>query len=224
MERNLNFTINGTLKLCPLAIAIATAYFPGAQAADASFVEFNTNFMNPGSKNQIDISRYQKGVPVPGKYSVEVMINGIAMGQYDLQVSDGSGRCPDGAICLTKKTFINLEFNTEKFAKKALELLDSADDTDCLPIDKLLPEASFDLDTGEQTLSLALADIYLIKRPRGYVNPALWDQGITAGILNYNANFYRSVTRNNESDALYTGINSGFNILGWHFRHNGSLS
>ncbi|QCT21502.1 fimbrial biogenesis outer membrane usher protein [Jejubacter calystegiae] len=224
MERNLNLKINGTLKLCPLAIAIATAYFPVAQAADASFVEFNTNFMSPDSKNRIDIARYEKGVPVPGKYNVEVLINGVAMGRYDLQVSDGSGALPDGAICLTKKTFINLEINIEKLSKASLELLNGADDDQCLPVDQILPEASFDLDTGEQMLSLAVADIYLIKRPRGYVNPALWDQGITAGILNYNANFYRSVTRNNESDALYAGINSGFNIMGWYFRHNGSLS
>lgn len=224
MERNLNVKINGTLKLCPIAIAIATACFPVAQAAETSFVEFNTSFINPDSQNRIDITRYQKGVPVPGNYTVDVIINSVAMGQYSLQVSDGSGDYPDGAVCLSKKTFINLELNTEKLSPESLNLLNSAQDDECLPIDKILPEATFELDTGEQTLALSLADIYLIKRPRGYVNPALWDRGITAGILNYNASFYRTVSRNNESDAAYVGINSGFNILGWHFRHNGNLS
>lgn len=224
MERNLNLTITGTMTLCPLAIGIATAFFSVACAADTSFVEFNTNFISPDSKNRIDIARFQKGVPIPGKYNVEVIINDVAMGQYDLQVSNGSGQNVDGDICLSKKTFINLEFNTEKLSRESLTLLNRAEDNDCLPINQILPEASFELDTGEQTLSLAIADIYLIKRPRGYVNPALWDQGITAGILNYNANFYRNVTSHNESDAIYAGINSGFNLLGWHFRHNGSLS
>lgn len=224
MERNLNYILNGTLKLCPLAMVIATVYFPVAQAADASFVEFNTNFINPDSQKRIDISRYQKGVPVPGKYNVEIIINRVAMGRYDLRVSDGSGRWADGAICLSKKTFINLEINTEKLSPESLDLFNNAGDDDCLPVDRVLPGASFDLDTGEQNLSLEVADIYLIKRPRGYVNPALWDRGITAGLLSYNANFYRNVTRNNESDALYTGINSGFNLFGWNFRHSGSLN
>ncbi|WP_284942470.1 FimD/PapC N-terminal domain-containing protein [Enterobacter sp. MEB024] len=103
MERNLNFKINSTLKLCPLAIAIATAFFPVAQAANTSFVEFNTNFINPTSKNSIDISRFQKGVPLPGKYNVEVIINSNPMGQYDLQVADGSGVNAEGSICLAKK-------------------------------------------------------------------------------------------------------------------------
>lgn len=224
MERNLNFTINGTLQLCPLALAIATAFFPVAQAADATFVEFNTNFINPGSKNHIDINRFQKGVPIPGSYNVEVIINNIPMGQYDLNVSDGSGANAEGTICLSKKTFINLEFNTEKLPPTSLKLINDADDEACLPIDKILPEASIALDSGEQTLTITIAEIYLIKRPRGYVNPALWDQGITAGILNYNTNFYRNVTNKNQNDAIYAGINSGINILGWHFRHNGSLS
>ncbi|HFT1960669.1 TPA: fimbria/pilus outer membrane usher protein [Enterobacter ludwigii] len=224
MERNLNFKINSTLKLCPLVIAIATAFFPVAQAANTSFVEFNTNFINPTSKNSIDISRFQKGVPLPGKYNVEVIINSNPMGQYDLQVADGSGVNAEGSICLAKKNYVQLEFNTTKLTQESLKLFNSASDDECLPVDKILPEASFELDTGEQTLNISIAEIYLIKRPRGYVNPEIWDQGITAGILNYNTNFYRNVAHHNQNDALYAGINGGINLSGWHFRHNGSLN
>lgn len=224
MERNLNFKINGTLKLCPLAIAIATVFFPVAYGADTSYAEFNTHFINPDSKNRIDITRFQEDAPVPGKYNVNVIINDISMGQYDLQVSDGSDVTAEGEICLSKKTLINLELDTGKLSDASLKLLNNADDEEYLPVEKILPEANVELDTGEHTLTLSVADIYLIKRPRGYVNPALWNEGINAGILNYNTNFYRNVTHSTQSDAFYAGINSGLNIMGWHFRHNGSLS
>jgi len=81
-----------------------------------------------------------------------------------------------------------------------------------------------EFDTGNQTLDLEIPTLYLVRNPRGYVNPALWNKGVTAGLLTYNANYYHQQNRGTENDSAYTGITTGFNLGNWYFRHNGNWS
>lgn len=59
---------------------------------------------------------------------------------------------------------------------------------------------------------------------RGYVPPALWQDGSTAAFLGYAFNSYYAHNNGMSYNSQYLGINSGFNIAGWYLRHNGSLN
>ena len=46
--------------------------------------------------------------------------------------------------------------------------------------------ASSSVDGGTLEWSASVPQVYMNQATRGYVDPAFWDDGITAGLLNYN--------------------------------------
>lgn len=186
-------------------------------------VEFDTIFMSRGSQQALDVSRYEQNLAAPGVYRAEVFVNGISYGVKDVIVRS-TPPLINSEICLKAQALRELDLNTEKLSLEAQTLLIKSEPEDCLVLQNIIPQASVQLDSSEQRLDLEIASIYLIRNPRGYVNPAMWDQGITAGLLSYSANYYSSNSRGQTTDSAYAGLNSGFNIGGWLFRHNGSLT
>ena len=59
---------------------------------------------------------------------------------------------------------------------------------------------------------------------RGYVNPRYWDDGITAALLSYNGNAYRTEHDAYASTQAYIGLDGGLNIGPWRLRHNGNYT
>ncbi|MEX5491399.1 fimbria/pilus outer membrane usher protein, partial [Pseudomonas fulva] len=51
----------------------------------------------------------------------------------------------------------------------------------------------------------------------------LWDQGETAGFINYNFNGSRRDQRGQHSDQYYLGLRNGFNLGAWRLRNESSL-
>ncbi|WP_071608951.1 fimbria/pilus outer membrane usher protein [Entomohabitans teleogrylli] len=211
------------MTLRPLAVAIALLSGP-LYAQDADEVEFNTSFMSPGSQKKIDITRYERNQAVPGVYRAEVRINGATHGVQDVTVQEAIPPQRVGAICLTARTMTQLDLDMDKLSDSAREILRGSDADNCLAIADIIPQAKVTLDTGEQQLDLEIPSVYLVRNPRGYVNPAVWDKGITAGLFSYTTNYYRTESRGRSTDNIYAGLSGGFNIGGWFFRHNGSWS
>ncbi|MBL2545420.1 hypothetical protein ELJ63_31765, partial [Klebsiella pneumoniae] len=50
----------------------------------------------------------------------------------------------------------------------------------CRPLSDYVPGASAEFDSGEQSLVISVPQIYLLRTPRGWVDPALWEKGINA--------------------------------------------
>ncbi|MCS4270052.1 MULTISPECIES: fimbria/pilus outer membrane usher protein [Raoultella] len=205
--------------LRPLAAAIAL--FAGQTGAEE--VEFNTAFMSPGSQQKIDISRYERGLAVPGVYRVRILVNGVSRGVHDVTVQhDGPVRHAT-QLCLAARTLNQLELDVDKLEPAAGERLRHSEPDTCLPLKEIIPQATLAFEAGEQ-LDIDIPGLYLQHNPRGYVNPERWDRGITAGMLSYNANYYGSQNHASNMDSAYLGLNSGFNLAGWYLRHNGSWS
>lgn len=211
-------------KPTPLAMAITLGFSPFAVAQDADEVQFNSTFMSQGSQKKINLTHYEHNRAVPGKYRVELRINNQYQGFQDITVSESTPPANSGAICLTTGTWRTLPLNVDTLSDDAQRLLaDSADD-DCLSVTVMIPQVKMEFDTGNQTLDLEIPTLYLMRNPRGYVSPALWNNGVTAGLLTYNANYYHQQNRGTENDSAYTGITTGFNLGHWYFRHNGNWS
>jgi len=66
--------------------------------------------------------------------------------------------------------------------------------------------------------------VALVRNPRGYVNPELWDRGVTAATLGYNASTYQTTNNGRSSNQGYISLNAGFNIDGWQFRNTSSYN
>nr|WP_287855526.1 fimbria/pilus outer membrane usher protein [Klebsiella sp.] len=218
MIRSCNF------KPTPLVVAISLGFSPFAIAQDADEVQFNSTFMSQGSQKKIDLTHYEHNLAVPGKYRVELRINNQYQGFQDITVSEGKPPAKTGAICLTTETWRTLPLNIEKLSDDAQSLLANSADDACLATAEIIPQVTSEFDPSNQTLDLAIPALYLVRNPRGYVNPVQWNKGVTAGLLTYNANYYHQQNRGTENESAYSGITTGFNLGNWYFRHNGNWS
>jgi len=206
----------------PLAAAVLLAI--ATESAANSDIEFNPHFMSPGSQSRIDLTRYNQDLAPAGRHSVELIVNDRRIGRDDVTIQDsaiGGQRLPDVDICVRAATLDVLDINIDQLSQAAQKMIAAHRDGDCLALNRLLPENSVLFDANEQSLNITLPEIYLVNRPRGYVNPDQWDKGITAATLGYNLNAGSTRYNGKDNDMLYGNFNGGFNLGGWYFRHNG---
>ncbi|SAK49773.1 fimbrial biogenesis outer membrane usher protein [Caballeronia hypogeia] len=126
--------------------------------------------------------------------------------------------------CLTRKMLEGFGVDFEKIAAEHSQdaALQNADA--CIDPRAQIPGASVDFDFAEQKLSISIPQKYTRNIARGYVSPELWDKGVNAGFLSYNANAYQTNAGGAHSTQEYLGLNAGVNIGAWHFRHQSSVT
>ncbi|MEA3085500.1 MAG: outer rane usher protein, partial [Paraburkholderia sp.] len=95
---------------------------------------------------------------------------------------------------------------------------------ECVDLGATVPGAAVDFDFEEQKLTLSVPQKYMRNAARGYVPPDMWQTGVNAGFVSYNANTYHTAGSGTQSTQSYLGLNAGVNIGAWHFRHQSSLS
>lgn len=72
-------------------------------------------------------------------------------------------------------------------------------------------------------MDLNIPQAYIENHPRDWVNPALWDDGIRAFLLDYS--FSGTETRKTKNkDNQYLNLRSGFNYDAWRFRNYATYS
>lgn len=187
----------------------------------ASNVEFDSSFLNAKNPESIDLSRFANGAAATaGRYRVSVYLNGEAIGNEEVEFKSRA----DKSVypCLTAAMLQNINFNEARLPKDFLQPMAGGDS--CLDLQSRLPEARLDFDSNEQQLNISIPQIYLQQRARGSVNPALWDKGITAGMLGYSVSGYNSESNGYKYQSMYAGLNAGLNVGAWYLRHNGSYS
>ncbi|MEN2469170.1 fimbria/pilus outer membrane usher protein [Burkholderia sp. GS2Y] len=191
------------------------------RSAPAQAVEFNSDFLSPQAAST-DVSRFEKGNPVlPGSYRVDLYLNGRALGRTGVDVKAGTDP-QRGRVCMTRMLLDQIGLDWSKVDAQRLHAFDAADH--CVELAELVDDAHADLDTGELRLDLSVPQAVLRRTPRGYVSPKLWDAGVTAGVLGYTFNAYRTDAGGAASNSAYLGVNAGFNLGKWHFRHDGAMN
>ncbi|KWF75885.1 hypothetical protein WL93_28430 [Burkholderia diffusa] len=191
------------------------------RSAPAETVEFNSDFLSPQAAST-DVSRFEKGNPVlPGSYRVDLYLNGRALGRTGVDVK-ASNDPQHGRVCMTRMLLDQIGLDWWKLDPERLRAFDDAGQ--CIELPALVDDAYADLDTGELRLDLSVPQAALRRMPRGYVSPELWDAGVTAGVLGYAFNAYRTAAGGASSESAYLGVNAGFNVGPWHFRHDGAMN
>ncbi|MFM0503868.1 fimbria/pilus outer membrane usher protein [Paraburkholderia caffeinilytica] len=199
-----------------------------ASAADAGqtaeAVTFDTTFLQTDPKQTVDVARFARGnIVSPGVYTVDVWVNDARVTRDSIRfiaTRDGES----ARACFDRKM---LEGFGVDFAKVEAEVRQSAATAamdDCIDVAALVPEANVQFDFSEQKLVITVPQKFMRNSARGYVPPELWDNGVNAGFVSYNASAYRSDSGGVHSSQEYLGLNAGVNIGGWHFRHQSSVT
>lgn len=211
----------------PLVIAIISVCNGGTALAEANMsspqvtaqnVDFDSTFLNMANPQSVDLRRFANGASaLPGTYRTVISVNSTLIGHHQVEFKTRE----DGSVypCLKPDIIKNIAFN---YTKLPADFLSQAKDGEsCLDLQRKLPDAQVNYDSGEQQLNIIVPQAYMYKTARGSISPELWDSGISAMLLGYNINGYTSESRGTTFNSLFAGLNSGLNIGAWQFRHNG---
>lgn len=177
-------------------------------------VKFNSSFIHGLS---VDVSRFYEGNPAPaGEYAVQVAVNGLSRGQRKVLFKPVKGNV-SAQPCFTYDELSHLGI-------KVTAKPETSESGQCARVDEWVEGASANYLPGDFYLNLVIPQAFMVQFPRGYTDPASWDPGVLAGVLDYNANAYaqQSVNQsgegNDRSASGNLGLMMGLNVYDWRFR------
>lgn len=187
---------------CPLRGARADDYFNPAA------LEFSSD-----QHNAADLHYFaREGGQQPGTYHVTLLLNNRVIDSRDVTFMQGkNGLVPQLTVADLSEMGVNVEAFSAFCHLKKDETVDELGD--------FIPDASTDFDFAHQQLNLSIPQIALKMKDRDYVDPASWDEGVSAAFVNYNLTGSSS---RNESDSWSTtllSLRSGANLGAWRLRN-----
>ncbi|QIO05800.1 fimbria/pilus outer membrane usher protein [Acinetobacter shaoyimingii] len=204
-----NFSNVEELKVAKPKTAVENA--PKEAAFDPAFLM--------GDAEKIDIDRFKYGNPVlPGDYNVDVYVNGNWFGKRRV-VFKATEKDQNAFTC----------FNTDQLIEYGVKVNAINDYKEnkvigCRRLDEWVEDSFYEFDTSKLRLDISIPQLSMQKNAQGYVDPSVWNRGINAGFLSYNASAYKTFDRfngNNEKTNAFMSLNTGLNLAGWQLRHNG---
>ena len=174
-----------------------------------------------------DIALLNNHQQLPGIYRVTLWVNGKQMGIRDVEFEAMANlSTPDdhndetGLIaCLSRADFIEFGVKSALFERHPLSDKAAA----CVDIQSLIPDASVKFDFANMQLNISIPQAWMENRPTGWVSPERWDDGITAGLLNYSFSGIHQSGKNGQSQNYYLRLNSGLNWGPWRLRNERTL-
>lgn len=188
-----------------LAIGIAS-WFSEAFGRDY----FNPELLeidNPALKGA-DLTAFESGGQLAGTYYVDIILNGQKVDSRDVRfkTDDAQRLVP----CLSAGLL-------ESYGVKTTLFPDMAHADECATLN-VIPQATSEFVFSHQKLDLSIPQAALAQHARGYVAPELWDEGITAALLNYSMNGANNRSHGS-SDSQYVNLRPGINIGPWRLRN-----
>jgi outer membrane usher protein len=208
------------------AAALAGSAWPApahaAAAAAGGFAEFDRSMLAGGDSNAAELARFAHGnLVLPGIYNVDVSVNQNWIGRLDVRFAaptPGASALP----CVDQRLLERMGLAPAKSATDAVEQLKTPGA--CVQLGQLIPGATMVYDQSDLKLDASIPQAYMGQMPRGYVDPASWDAGVPAFLLNYNLNTYHTSNAGQSQTSTYLGLNAGLNLGQWHFRQDSNVS
>ncbi|WP_342316262.1 fimbria/pilus outer membrane usher protein [Lysobacter sp. FW306-1B-D06B] len=179
-------------------------------------VEFNAGFLGGATAAAADLSRFERGNPMPtGAQRVDLYVNEYLLSRETVTFRDDGS---DTKACFTRTLLTTMGVNVGKLEAEGANL-----DGDCLDLPALVPGATVYADAGDLSLRVSVPQISMSHDPRGWVDPSLWDRGVNAFTLGYTASGNQSQRNGHDSNLSgYLGLDAGLNLGGWRIRNQSS--
>lgn len=202
----------------------------GIRGAAAEETWFNPALLATGTQSAdrpdapvTDLSRFESGQQMPGTYLIDIYINNEFSDTRDVSFVD------DGHGGLTPELTL-ADYKTLGLNPAAVTSLRNVDVTTPLTdLAHFIPAATTVLEFSRQRLNISLPQLVMNRRVSGYVDPALWDEGVSAALLNYtltgnNTRYRGSSASQGSSSGLYANLRGGLNWGAWRLRNYSSYS
>ena len=203
------------------AAAAAGASPDASASASGGFANFDRSMLAGAGHDTDGLSRFERGNPVlPGVYNLDVYLNKSWVARMDVRFAAPS-KDADATPCVSTELLDRLALVPAKADAAAAAQLSSSN---CVSLGDLIPGATLSFDMSTLRMDASVPQAYMNQRPRGWVNPASWDAGVPAFLLNYNFDNYRTTSQGQSQTSTYLGLRAGFNIGLWQFRQDSTLS
>lgn len=181
-------------------------------------VIFDPIFINQTAGNDIDITRFNGEFKIPpGIYATDVYLNDRLMGREKVVVRERKGK---SIVCFSQ-TLINLTgFRASLLSAEQQDALRQEDS--CTPLETLQPSSSARMLLSDMRLDLQIPQAWLNRAARGYVDPALWEDGSNALYASYDSSYFKQRSGQVNSESFYSKFGGSINLYGWMFRHSGA--
>lgn len=191
-------------------------------------VLFDSQMLFQGKETPIDTSRFEQlGYIAPGKYLLDLLVSGQwrALLEVEFRASDeqqGSQPCFDrGSL---QQLGIDLhKADAAQGAGASHPLM--GEGLFCGDLGSYIPGVTSRINIAEQKIELSVPQFFLQPNlSKTYVDPASWDSGVSAAVLNYNTSLFSSQSRGQSQTNGYAGLNMGLNIGALRLRHSGTAT
>ncbi|MDH4607425.1 fimbrial biogenesis outer membrane usher protein [Pseudomonas sp. BN102] len=214
---------SGSPNRLALAITLAVpamvlgAETPVVQPTDEAQVEsFNTTFLK-GAPSSVDLQLLlRENSVLPGNYRVDLYSNQVIVGRRDIDFV----RNPQTGIveaCLNYDLLHLLGIDMAKLIEQG-KLHPEAPET-CYDLPTLIDQATLRYDSTRLRLLASVPQVAMARGMRGYVDPALWDSGVTAAFVNYQFNTNRNRDDFGRQVSNNLGLRNGINLGAWRLRN-----
>lgn len=214
----LSMSVMAALSTCAFAGAVENT--SEARTRQESF-RFDPIFLNTSGGQRVDLSRFEHGSPMlPGTWITDIVVNDELVASEKLTFTEQPDR--QVTVCLTADVLRKINLNYSSLPDGLNQALRNGEP--CYDLVKLIPGTTQNYDPGEQKLELTIPQAMMRNTPRGYVSPALWDEGIPAALMSYNASTYTTRSHGQNYSSSYVGLNGGVNLGPWQYRHSGNYN
>ncbi|EFI6470453.1 aggregative adherence fimbria II usher protein AafC [Escherichia coli] len=187
---------------------------------------FNSSLLSGGGKG-VDLSLFEEGGQLPGIYQTDIILNGSRVDSLEMPFhteKDENGR-PYLKTCLTQEMLARYGVKTEEYPALFRSLGGGSDTSGergvCADL-SAIPQATENYQFAAQQLVLGIPQVALRPLLRGIAPEVLWDDGIPAFLLNWQANAGRSEYRGyikDVEDYFWSSLEPGINIGSWRIRN-----
>lgn len=206
-----------------MVISINGVFFPEAYATETTgyVYKFDASLIkNHGEYT--DLTIFEQGAQLPGIYPVDVLLNGKKVDSSELAFhieKDPDGK-PFLKTCLSREMLIRYGVKVEDYPSLFPNNSES-ERVSCADL-SAIPQSTETFQFSEQKLLLGIPQIALRPEWSGIAPVALWDDGLSALLMNYqisaNRTHYKGYGRF-DSNALWSNLEPGLNIGPWRLRN-----
>lgn len=198
---------------------LAVACLMGVSPANA--IQFNPMFLKDKGAN-VDLRFFEKSNGMlPGSYIVDLYLNQRLVRRQNIYFGAADNRSEVEPV-LSAGLLREMGVDIERLQKEGIVAQSSGDD-EAVTLARI-EGAVVDMDVSKLALYLSVPQAYIRRNSRGYVDPSLWDDGVTAAFSNYQWTVNRNSGDSFSRDYAYLGMRNGLNMGPWRLRNDSSLS
>lgn len=205
-----------------ITLGIICAAFSAMRVARANEY-FNPHLLETSetSASALDLNLFSEEQTPAGDYNVDIYINGelVDAGTFTFRYVDTAENKRLLLPCLTLEQLRQWNIKVENYPD-----LTKQGET-CANL-LAIQGVSARLILNQQRFELSIAQLAMTHRARGYVPEDKWDDGITAGLLNYSFSGQTTTSRVNDAvrHSQFVSLQPGFNFGAWRLRNYSTLN